>query len=130
MTGYDLPALITVLTVLLMFGTAMNVGRCRGLYKVPAPATTGHPLFECAFRVQMNTLEYSLMFLPALWLFALYVSVTWSSILGAAWLVGRVLYWKGYMEEPKKRGMGYGISFFALIGLMLGALVGIVLKLV
>ena len=130
MNSYELPALITALTVVLMFGTAMNVGRCRAKYKVNAPASFGHPIFDCAFRVQMNTLENAVMFLPALWLFAVYVSVQWSGILGAAWLVGRVLYWKGYMEEPKKRGPGYGISFFALIGLIIGALVGVVLKLV
>lgn len=130
MASFNLPALITLLTVILMFATAMNVGRCRGKYKIAAPATTGDPKFECAFRVQMNTLEYSAMFLPAFWLFVLYVSSMWACILGAAWLIGRIWYAVGYMEEAKKRGPGYGISFFALIILVIGALIGIVMKMV
>jgi len=34
----------------------------------------GHPDFDRVFRVQMNTLEWMPIFLPVLWLFALYVS--------------------------------------------------------
>ena len=129
MTNLQLPALITLLTVILMFVTAMNVGRARGKYKIAAPATSGDPMFDRAFRVQMNTLEYGVMFLPSLWLFAFYVSTTWASVLGAAWLVGRVWYAVGYMQDPKKRGPGYGISFFALIILTIGALIGLVMHL-
>src|SRR4051794_21725561 len=109
MTSFQLPALITLLVVILMFATAMNVGRARGKYKVVAPATSGDPMFERAFRVQMNTLEYGAMFLPVFWLFVMYVSSMWGSVLGAAWLIGRVWYAVGYMEDPKKRGPGYGI---------------------
>lgn len=126
--SYHWTALLTVLTVLLMFATAMNVGRCRGKYGIKAPATTGHEMFERAFRVQMNTLEYALMFLPALWLFTLYVSEPWGAWLGAAWLAGRIWYAVGYMQDPVKRGPGYGICFFAFLILAIGALIGIVMK--
>jgi len=57
----------------LLFAVAWNVGRARGKYKVKAPATTGDPAFERAFRVQMNTLESAVAFLPVLWLFAAFV---------------------------------------------------------
>lgn len=130
MTEFHFPALVTLLTVILVFATAMNVGRARGKYNVKAPATTGNPMFERAFRVQMNTIEYAVMFVPALWLFAAYVSVMWAGVVGVIWLAGRVWYAVGYMEDPKKRGPGYGISFFALIALMAGSLIGIVLKMI
>ena len=73
----QLPALVTLLTVLLMFGTATAVGFARGKYGIKAPATSGHPAFERAFRVQMNTLEATMMFLPLLWLAAHYGLGSW-----------------------------------------------------
>ncbi len=64
------PSLITWLTLLLLIGVACHVAWARGKYKIAAPATTGDPGFERAYRVQMNTLENTLVFLPALWLAA------------------------------------------------------------
>jgi hypothetical protein len=49
---HPLIALITLLTVLLLITTAVMVGRARGRLGVPAPATSGHPLFDRVFRVQ------------------------------------------------------------------------------
>ncbi len=119
---YHHTALITVLSLLVYWATIALVGRARGQYKISAPAVTGHPAFERVFRVQQNTLESLIMQLPALWLFAIYVSDMWASILGAVWIAGRVLYAQGYITEAKKRGPGMLISFIATTALLLGDL--------
>jgi hypothetical protein len=58
-----LPVLVVLLNVLLLFATGLVVAGARGRHGVKAPATTGHPDFERAFRVQMNTLEHTVVFL-------------------------------------------------------------------
>lgn len=118
-------ALVTVLTVLLMSYTVFQVGRARGRYGIKAPATTGHEGFERAFRVQMNTQEAALMFLPSLWVAASF-GVAWvSAALGALWLVGRVWYALAYANPAGNRGPGFLIGMVALLGLILQALWGI-----
>lgn len=118
-------ALITLLTVLLMAATVFLVGRARGRYGVKAPATAGHEGFERAFRVQMNTQEAALMFLPALWVAAAF-GVAWiSAALGAAWLVGRIWYAVAYSNPAGNRGPGFLIGMVALLALILQAAWGI-----
>ena len=80
----NLPALVTLLTVLLQFGTMYAVGKARGKYGIAAPAVAGHPAFERAYRVQMNTLENTVMFLPVLWLAANYGFTGWAGLIGMA----------------------------------------------
>jgi len=111
-------ALITLFAVVLMIVTAMLVGRARGKYDIKAPATTGHPSFERAYRVQANTLESAVAFLPALWVAGSYSSSKIAAALGVAWLLGRVLYITGYLKAAEKRGLGFIISFVALLGLL------------
>ena len=123
---YHHTALITVLSLLVYWATIALVGRARGKYKISAPAVTGHADFERVFRVQQNTLESLAMHLPALWLFAVYVSDLWAAALGAAWIAGRILYAQGYITEAKKRGPGMMISFVATTVLLLGDLGAIV----
>lgn len=122
---FHLPSLITALTLILLFGVAFNVGKARAKYKIDAPATTGHPKFELAYRVQMNTVENAVAFIPALWLFSYYVSVTWGAILGGVWLIGRIWYAVAYSEDAKKRGGGFGLSLLAFAILTVGALIEI-----
>ncbi len=124
--SFHLPALITVLTLILLFAVAWNVGRARGRYKIDAPATSGHPKFDLAFRVQMNTVENAVAFLPALWLFAYYVSAEWAGALGAVWLGGRVWDAIAYCADAKKRGPAFGLSMLAFMALTGGALLGII----
>lgn len=128
MDGYHMLALITLLTVFLMFWTSLKVGAGRQKYGIKAPATTGNADFERIFRVQMNTLEGASMFLPSLWLFGLYVSGLWASVAGALWLFGRVWYVLAYTEDAAKRGPGFGVGTFALAVLAAGALIGVVLQ--
>jgi glutathione S-transferase len=122
-------AIATLLALCFYFYTGMAVGRARVKLGVKAPATTGHPEFERLFRVQMNTLEWLPLFLPPLWLFALYVSDVWAAGLGMVWIVGRVLYYRGYAAAPEKRETGFAIQAVAAIVLLVGALAGVTAKL-
>jgi glutathione S-transferase len=123
-------ALVTLLAIGFYFYLGLRVGMVRVKTDVKAPATTGHPDFERAFRVQMNTLEWMPIFLPALWLFAYYVSDVWAAALGAVWIVGRVMYMAGYSKAANKRGPGFGIQALAASVLWLGALTGLVSALI
>ena len=126
-----LVALITVLALMLYLWQGQRVGSARGRLGVEAPATTGNPEFERHFRVQANTLEGLIVFLPALWLFAIYTGSDWlAAALGVIWIVGRVLYTTGYAREAKARSLGFGIQALAMIILLLGAGGGVVWALI
>jgi len=120
-----LPALVTLLTVLLLLGTMWVVGHARGKYAIKAPATSGHPVFERAYRVQMNTLEQTVMFLPTLWLAANYGFSGWAGVAGLVWIVGRVWYAMAYLKDPAKRGPGFMIGMFAWMALLVMACMGV-----
>lgn len=112
----------------IVFG--LLVARARVQCQVAPPATTGHPVFERYFRVQQNTLEQLVVFVPSIWLFGYYVSSLWAAGLGVMFVIGRALYLTGYVADPKKRGAGFGLSFLPNVILAVGALVGAVLSLV
>jgi glutathione S-transferase len=126
--GTLLSAAVTVLTVFLGLHTMMLVGRMRGKHGVLAPSVSGAPEFERAFRVQMNTLEQSVLFLPVLWLATIYpvVSGYLAPGLGLIWLIGRILYTSGYMAEAAKRSSGFLIAGIAFLGLLLLSIIGII----
>ena len=126
---YLYPSLVTALTLIVYQVLTVNVGRARGKYKIMPPAMSGDENFERVVRVQQNTLEQLVFFLPALWLFSFYVSPLWGAVLGAVWLVGRILFAWGYYQAAEKRVAGFAISSLSGITLVLGALVGIGLKL-
>jgi uncharacterized membrane protein YecN with MAPEG domain len=121
-----LVAVVTVLSLFFYLGTVLMVGQARGKHGIAAPAMVGHPAFERAVRVQANTLEGLAMYLPALWLFAVYVSPRFAAGLGVIWIVGRVLYAAGYAREPAARSTGFLVQGAATLLLMLGALIGAV----
>jgi len=102
------------------------VGRARAKYGIHAPAMTGHPAFERTNRVHVNTLENLIIFIPAVLLFASYVSVRWAAILGLVFVVARVVYAVGYLSAPEKRSIGAGITGIVDIVLVVGALIGLV----
>lgn len=126
MSSFPLTALVTLLVVLLLFVTALNVGRARVRYGIKAPAVTGHEVFERAFRIQMNTLENAMLMLPALWLYAGLIGDRGAGMTGVIWLVGRVWYAVAYQINPDKRGGGFGLAMLAFAGLWFGALWGVV----
>jgi uncharacterized membrane protein YecN with MAPEG domain len=104
---------------------AALVGRARAKHGVFAPAMTGHPEFERANRVHVNTLENLIIFIPAVWIFATYTSVLWAAILGALFVVARALYAIGYLQAAEKRSIGAGITGIVNIVLVVGGLVGL-----
>lgn len=120
-----LTAGMTLLIVLLMFATAFNVGKGRRRFGVKAPAVTGHPLFERAYRIQMNTLEWTVMTLPCLWICAAFVSDAVAAALGGIWLLGRVWYALAYQRDPGKRGAGFMLAALAFGALGLAAAGGV-----
>src|SRR3954468_3969714 len=123
---HSLVALVTIVALLVYLGTALNVAGVGPRHGVAPPAMTGAPEVERALRVQGNTLEWLAMFLPALWLFAIYWSDIAAAALGVAWILGRVLYAVGYMKEAKARYPGFGLQTAATAILLLGALVGVI----
>jgi glutathione S-transferase len=118
-------AAVTLIALLVYFYTVGAVGRARAQYGIKAPAVTGNEHFERAYRVQMNTLEQMALFLPALWLYAAYVSDRGAAVGGLVWVVGRVVYALAYTRDPASRGPGAMITLFASVGLWLGALYGV-----
>ncbi|RYY76737.1 MAG: MAPEG family protein [Gammaproteobacteria bacterium] len=123
-------AIVTLAALLLSLATLLAVGYARNKYQVRAPATTGNENFERLFRVQMNTQENLILFLPALWLFNNYVSSLWAGILGVVWLLGRVDYAISYSRAASKRSRGFGISMLAFAILAIGAAVGLGAKII
>jgi glutathione S-transferase len=121
-------ALVTAIALIMYFVVTLNVGRARAKYNVLPPNTTGNPNFERVLRVQQNTLEQIVPFLPALWLFSLLVDPKIGAGLGGVWIVGRILYAWGYYQAAEKRGPGFGIAFLAQIALVLGSLYGAVMN--
>jgi glutathione S-transferase len=100
------------------------VGRARGTYKVPAPATTGNEMFERYFRVQMNTLELLVVFIPSICMFGYYVSPYVGAALGALFIIGRLVYFASYLKDPKSRSLGYGLSVLPIMILLVGGMIG------
>ncbi len=115
-------AIVTILALLLYVVMLVRVGQGRAKYGVPAPAISGHADFERLFRVQANTLEWLPIFLPGLWLFALYWNDLVAAGLGLVWIVGRIFYMTGYSREAGARSVGFGIQGLAAAALLFGAL--------
>ncbi len=127
---YHFTALVTCLAILFYFFTGIHVSKARVAFGIKVPATSGHPDFERVFRVQMNTLEWMPIFLPSLWLFAIYISDPYAAVLGLIWIAGRVLYLTGYSQSAAKRGPGFAVQALAAIILWAGALGAIVWRLI
>lgn len=115
---------VLLLALLQYFVFGLAVGRARGRFGVHAPATSGHPDFERYYRVQMNTLEQLVVFAPSLIVFAMYVSPTWAAGLGLLFVVGRMLYFVGYVRAASKRHIGFGLSALPTVVLLVGGLIG------
>lgn len=122
----DLVAL-AALVQLFVFGYL--VGGARTRYGVKAPAVTGHEMFERAYRVQMNTLELTVLFIPALYIAARYWPAGAVAGLGAVYVVGRQLYRQAYVRDPASRGLGFVVSIVPIALLLAGAAIGAVRQL-
>ena len=120
-------ALVTLVAMLALaeylFFT-IQVGRARGRTGVQAPAVSGVEEFERYFRVQQNTVEQLVIFLPALFAAGWFASSMFATIVGVAFIVGRGLYYMNYTQDPDKRGVGMIITVGANVALLLGAFLG------
>jgi glutathione S-transferase len=124
--SYHYTAAATLLALLLYAGVSYNVAVARGRFKVKAPAVSGDENFERAYRVQMNTLEQLMFFLPSMWLYAVTLNDIGAAAGGAIWIVGRLIYAFSYVKDPATRSSGFTIAFVAAVGLFLGAAYGVV----
>lgn len=120
---------VTIALIEYVFFTALT-GKARGDAGIKAPATTGDVKFECYFRVQQNTLENLIIFLPAIYLFATYTHALTAAVIGLVFVIGRAVYFKGYTTDPAKRAPGMIITMLSNVILLLGGLVGIILNMV
>jgi hypothetical protein len=118
--------IVTALAVLQFIVFGYRVGAARGRYKVAAPAVAGHEVFERVFRVQQNTLEQLIAFLPSLYVFSHYWGPYWGAALGVVYLIGRELYAYTYVRDPAKREVGFVLTALPVMILLVGGLIGAV----
>jgi len=120
----DYVDIVTALALLQYIVFGFKVGRARGRYGVKAPAVTGNEIFERYFRVQQNTLEQLIIFLPGLYLFSHYFSPHIAAALGLIYLTGREIFAFSYVKEPAKRELGFSLTVLPTIILIAGGLFG------
>lgn len=119
--------LLILVSLLQYFYFALQVGRARGVYDIQAPATTGNEIFERVYRVQVNTQEQLLIFIPSLYLFAVFLSPLVGQILAIAFIVFRFVYARSYVNEPSSRSLGFIVSGSANLILLIGAIIGVMI---
>ena len=118
--------LVIVLALLEYIVFGYLVGRARGTYGIHAPAISGHPIFERYMRIHQNTMEQLVVFIPALWLFSMYMSAKVGALLGLVFIASRALYAVTYVSDPRTRTAGIASTGVVLIVLLGGAAIGAV----
>ena len=111
--------LLVVLAIVQFIAFALFVASARGRYGVAAPAISGHEIFERYHRVQMNTLELLIGLIPGVWIASTYCNLYFVAAMVAAYLVGRSLYFRAYIRDPKSRRLGFAASFLPIVALLL-----------
>jgi glutathione S-transferase len=121
-----LAALDTVLAVVLTLALGIWAGIQRGRYKIAAPATTGHPQFERAFRSHANTIENLVLFLPLLWVATVFYGGQIPFWIGLVWIVSRLLFAIGYAQtNAQLREPGAVLGYASLIALLALSAIGL-----
>ena len=121
-----LTGLVTLFAILISIGTAILVARTRRSTGIQPPAMSGDARLERALRVQGNTVEGFIVFLPALWLAALYFQGWAPPIIGLIWCLRRIFYAVGYVADANRRHIGFAICIFSVLILVILAAIGIV----
>ena len=114
---------IVMLALIQYFYFSLEVGRARGRFGVAAPATTGNEEFERYFRVQQNTLEQLVMFIPAIYATAYFGNPLYAAAAGVVFLVGRMLFFRSYVKDPASRTVGFLLSMVPTLGMVIASLV-------
>ena len=122
-----LTACTTPLCSLMYIWVFAKVGMARKTFGIPAPQTNGPTEFLSVLRVQANTVEQLVLFLPALWMCAYFLNDQFAAIIGLIWVIGRVIYALGYYKAPEKREIGFGVSSMATLALLGGTVAGLIL---
>ncbi len=125
----EIVAIVAALALFEYVAFVILCGQARGRFGVAAPSTSGNTAFERRFRVQANTVEQLVIFLPSLLLFAVYVSEPIAAGLGVVFIVGRGLYARAYVVDPAKRGPGFLLTVVSNLTLLVGGLVGAIVAL-
>jgi hypothetical protein len=118
--------IVTALALLQFVVFGFKVGKARTRYGIAAPAISGHATFERYFRVQQNTLEQLIVFIPGLYLYSRYFNPAVAAAIGVVYLIGREVYAATYVKDPAKRSLGYGLTFVPMMVLVIGGIVGAV----
>ncbi len=125
--AYPHTGLVTLLMLAIYFWMSLQTARVRTRTNTPAPAMSGSDELMRAIRVHENTMEGLILYLPALWLFALTVGDLWAALIGIFYPIGRILYARGYYAAANKRSTGFTIGILATAILYVGALISLVM---
>jgi uncharacterized MAPEG superfamily protein len=120
--------IVLIIALFEYFAFGLAVARARGRYDCPAPKTSGHEMFERYYRVQMNTLEQIVIFIPATLLFAWRFDPRWAAAIGVVWIVGRLIYFLTYVREPRSRGLGFAMTALPSLGMLAASLVSLAVE--
>ena len=123
-------AIVTIAALVQFMYFSIEVGKMREKHGVKAPAMSGDGEYERANRVHQNTMEQLIVVLPAMWICGSYFNPLWAAGLGVVFIVSRFMYRAGYMNDPSNRARGFMIGFLVAAALMLGGVVGAVMKLI
>ncbi len=119
----DFVIVVVVLALIQFIAFGILVGRARGKYNVPAPASSGDPVFERYNRVHMNTLEQLVCFLPAIFIYSHVANANIAAGLGVVYLIGRLVYLRSYIADPASRGIGFVLTALPTLFMLLASLV-------
>jgi len=116
-------AIVAILALAQFVLFSIQVGSMRAKHDVRAPAITGHPDFERMFRIQQNTMEQLVVFIPVLWIFGYLVNPFWGAAIGLVFIIGRFMYRASYLKDPAARGMGFTITFVPTAVMLIWSLI-------
>jgi len=126
----EVMAIVTIIALLQFMYFGIKVGQQRQKHDVKAPSVTGHSDYERANRIHQNTMEQLVVVLPAMWIFGNFFNPLYAAGLGAVFIIARFIYQAAYMKEPAGRSPGFAIGFLATAAMLLGGLIGAVMKLI
>lgn len=130
MLTYPLTTLAVVLALIVYLVLGTLVGAARGKWNVPAPLSSGHPEFDKRYRVHMNTLEQLALFLPGVLLAAPVLGDAITAGIALVWSLGRALYARAYFGDPAKRSLGFALTAFPSLALIVAGAWGAIRTLI
>jgi glutathione S-transferase len=122
-------AIVTIIMLVQFMYFSIEVGKMRQKHGAKAPVMSGHEEYERSNRIHQNTMEQLVVIIPAMWIFGQFFNPLYAAGLGAVYVVARFVYRAAYMKDPSGRTIGFTTGFLAMAALVLGGLVGAVMKL-